>query len=125
MTLSWGSPKGLSFSICKMGKLGLVLHSLGFSPWLTSEEVRIPGEILKVQEVVSELFSVQPATPQGAAAFFSHFYPPKGKGRDPGIPGSWLSWGLALDSVASSRSHLPLMPVFTFPGPSWSGAIHA
>lgn len=58
MTLSWGSPKGLSFSICKMGKLGLVPHILGFSPWLTGGEVGIPGEILKAHEVVSELCSV-------------------------------------------------------------------
>lgn len=111
--MSPGSPKGLSFSICKMGKLELVTHSLGFF-WLTGGEVGIHGEILKVHKVVNELFSVQQATPQGAAALSY-----------PGIPGSWLSWGLALDSVASSGSLLPSMPVFAFPGPSWSGAIHA
>lgn len=121
--MSPGSPKGLSFSICKMGKLELVTHSLGFF-WLTGGEVGIHGEILKVHKVVNELFSVQQATPQGAAAL-SYFCLPKSWRRDPGIPGSWPSWGLALVSVASSGSLLPSMPVFAFPGPSWSGAIHA
>lgn len=30
-------------------------------------------------------------------------------GRDPGIPGSWLSWGLALGSVASCPRSQPLL----------------
>lgn len=30
-------------------------------------------------------------------------------GRDPGNPGSWLSWGLALGSVASSPRCPPLL----------------
>lgn len=121
--MSQGAPKGLSFSICKMGKLELVTHSLGFF-WPTGGEVGIHGEILKVHKVVNELVSVQPATPQGAAAL-SYFCLPKSGGRDPDTPGSWLSWGLALDSVSSSGSLLPSMPVFAFPGPGWSGAIHA
>lgn len=53
MTLSQGSPRGLSFPICKMGKLGLVTHNLGLSPWLTVGESGTPGESLEVQEVVN------------------------------------------------------------------------
>lgn len=55
MTLNWCSPKELSCSICKMGKSGLVPHSLGFFPWLTGGEVGISGEVLKVCEAVNEL----------------------------------------------------------------------
>lgn len=84
-----------------MGKLGLVTHDLGFSHRLTGGEVGIPGEILKVHEVVNELFSVQPATPQGAAALsLSYIHLKAGEG-------PWYPWllaepGLALDSVGSS-----------------------
>lgn len=121
-----GFSQGTQFPHLKMGKVGLVTHNLGLSPWLADVEVGIPAEILKVHEVVNSLFfSVQPAAPQGAAALSLHFYLPKSWGGDPSIPGSGLSWGLALDSISSSRSHLPSMPVFASPGPSWSGAFHA
>ena len=52
MTVSQASPRRLSFPICKMGKVGLATHNLGFSPWLTDVEAGIPEEMLKVHEVV-------------------------------------------------------------------------
>lgn len=100
VTLSQSSPKGLSWPICKMGKSDLVTHNLGFSPWLMGGKLE-SWEILKVHEVVEELFSVLPATPQGAQLSPCTLSAPK-LGRGPGVPGSWLSWDLALDSVASS-----------------------
>lgn len=48
MTLSQGSPRGLSFPICKMGTMGLATHSLGFLPCLTDVE----DGTLKFREVV-------------------------------------------------------------------------
>lgn len=60
--------------------------------------------------------SVQPATPQGAVAFSSHFHPPRSWGRDPGISGSWLRGALA-SAVVSVRKPLPPDASLHFPRP--------
>lgn len=87
VTLSQSSPKGLSWPICKMGKSDLVTHNLGFSPWLMGGKLE-SWEILKVHEVVEELFCSASHPPRSSALSLYFICPKAGEG-------TWCPWLLA------------------------------